>query len=133
VDESGELASGLFNASFMQQWKRTRSYWHWRHGRADCASRLRDALPPGHPFAGQLSVTDMKLHLSNTMTNTESGKRVSQVVSSTGRAVAGGLSSARGAFSSLMTSLRPQTVVVTPQADVAPVHQPTSTESQSDE
>ena len=55
-------------------------------------------------------MTDMKLHLSNTISNTEGGKKVSAVVSNTSKAVAGGLSSAKGAFSSFITSFRqPQT------------------------
>ena len=51
-------------------------------------------------------MTDMKLHLSNTISNTEGGKKVSAVVSNTSKAVAGGLSSAKGAFSSFITSFR---------------------------
>ena len=42
----------------------------------------------GHPCTGQLSVTDVKLRLSHTMTNTEGGKRMSAAMASTGRAVA---------------------------------------------
>ena len=53
-----------------------------------------------------MSVTDVKLHLSNTISNTESGKRVSQAVASTGRAVVGGITTAKGAFSSWITSFK---------------------------
>jgi hypothetical protein len=60
----------------------------------------------GHPFSGHLSMDDMKLHLSNTISNTEGGKKVSAAVSNTGRVVAGGLSSAKGAISSLWSSFR---------------------------
>ena len=56
----------------------------------------------GHPCSGQLSVSDVKLRLSHTMTNTEGGKRVSAVVQSTGKAVsdtgkvvAGGIGAAK--------------------------------------
>ena len=37
------------------------------------------SLPPLHPCSGQLSINDMRLHLSNTMGSTESGKKVTQV------------------------------------------------------
>jgi hypothetical protein len=36
--------------------------------------------PTGHPYSGGLSVSDMKLHLSNTIGNSDSGKRVTQAV-----------------------------------------------------
>lgn len=48
----------------------------------------------------------MKLHLSNSITNTDGGKRVSQAFANTGRAVAGGLNTASRAFSSWMTSFK---------------------------
>ena len=63
-------------------------------------------LPPLHPCSGQLSINDMRLHLSNTIGNTESGKKVTQAVANTGRAVAGGISTAKGVFSSWMTSFK---------------------------
>lgn len=103
-DGTGEVAR--FNTCFVDMWKSTRNYKDWV---ARCNLDLFKKLPPEHPFAaGHLSVTDVKLHLSNTITNTESGKRVSQAVVNTGKAVAGGLSSAKGAFSSWMSSLKQQ-------------------------
>ena len=59
-----------------------------------------------HHCSGQYSLGDMRLHLSNTITNTEGGKKVSQALGNTGRAVAGGLSTAKGVFSSWMSSLK---------------------------
>ena len=53
-------------------------------------------LPPLHPCSGQLSINDMRLHLSNTMGSTESGKKITQAVANTGRVVGGGLSTAKG-------------------------------------
>ncbi len=102
---SNPTAPSLFNSSFMNLWRKTKNYQHWRGDEALCR-RVAEALPPGHPFSGHLSVDDMKLHLSNTISNTEGGKKVSAAVASTGRAVAGGFSSAKGAFSSLWSSMR---------------------------
>jgi hypothetical protein len=42
----------------------------------------------------------VKLRLSHTMTNTDGGKKVTAAMASTGRAVAGGIGAAKGAFSS---------------------------------
>ncbi len=99
----------LFNASFMRAWRRTNNYRRWRRElEADAAAKaaLKDLLPPGHPFAGMISVSDVRLHLSNTIGASEGGKKVSQVLSNTGRSVAGGLSTAKGAVSSFFSSLR---------------------------
>ena len=63
-------------------------------------------LPPMHPCSGQYSLGDMRLHLSNTITNTEGGKKVTQALGNTGRAVAGSISNAKGVFSSWMSSLK---------------------------
>ena len=63
-------------------------------------------LPALHPCSGQLSIGDVKLHISNSITNTEGGKKVTQAVANTGRAVAGGISTAKGVFSSWMSSLK---------------------------
>merc|ERR1711894_494710 len=63
-------------------------------------------LPPMHPCSGQYSLGDMRLHLSNTITNTEGGKKVTQALGNTGRAVAGSISNAKCVFSSWMSSLK---------------------------
>ena len=95
----------------IQMWKQTKNYREWRHYLKSVDSETSETLcnvVPGHPFAtaGPMSVTDVKLHLSNTITNTESGKRVSQAVASTGRAVVGGITTAKGALSSWITSFK---------------------------
>ena len=100
-----------FNASFVEMWKQTNNYRQWRHFLRTIDSDTSETLcniTPGHPFAGagHLSVTDVKLHLSNTISNTEGGKRVTQAVASTGRAVAGGINTAKGALSSWITSFK---------------------------
>ena len=101
----GSPEVSLFNSSFVNLWRKTKNYQFFR-GDAKLCQSLAELLPPGHPFSGHLSMDDMKLHLSNTISNTEGGKKVTAVVSNTGRAVAGGLSSAKGAISSFWTSLR---------------------------
>nr|CAD7200170.1 unnamed protein product [Timema douglasi] len=105
-DESREAEH--FNAHFMSAWKSTHNYKTWVTGEH---AGIWD-LNPGHPFAGQLSVADMKLRLSHTMQNTEGGRKLNQAMTSTGRAVAttgravgGALSQAKGALSSWWSTL----------------------------
>ncbi|KAL6436771.1 hypothetical protein ACFW04_004884 [Cataglyphis niger] len=105
--------SDHYNATFMSAWRATNNYKAW------CNASKSEILniEPGHPFAGQLSVQDMKLRLSHTMQNTESGRKLNQAMASTGRAVAttgkavgGALSQAKGAFSnwwSTLTTVQP--------------------------
>lgn len=105
--------SDHYNAAFVSAWRATNNYKAW------CNASKSEILniEPGHPFAGQLSVQDMKLRLSHTMQNTESGRKLNQAMASTGRAVAttgkavgGALSQAKGAFSnwwSTLTTVQP--------------------------
>ena len=64
------------------------------------------ALVSGHPCSGAVAMSDVRLRLSHTIHNTEGGKKVSAAVSSTGRAVAGGLGAAKGAISSWWGGLK---------------------------
>jgi hypothetical protein len=57
----------------------THSYREWLNDKKG-PDLLTELLSPGHPYSGSLSVSDMKLHLSNTIGNTEGGKRVTQAV-----------------------------------------------------
>ncbi len=57
----------------------TNSYREWL-GEKKGSQLLGEILSPGHPYSGGLSVSDMKLHLSNTIGNSEGGKRVTQAV-----------------------------------------------------
>ncbi|XP_040570025.1 late secretory pathway protein AVL9 homolog [Lepeophtheirus salmonis] len=91
-----------FNSSFLTAWKKTNNYKYW----IESAPATLGDFPIGHPYSGQYSVSDMKLHLTNSITNSEGGKRVSAAVANTGKAVAGGLSSAKGAFSSWIGSFK---------------------------
>ena len=103
--------SNQFNASFIQMWKKTKNYRAWRHIRRqtlstkdliDNADTLQQLIP-GHPYAGQSKfyTHDISLHVTNAIQNTESGKRVSKAVASTGIAVSKGFSTAKSTFSSI--------------------------------
>lgn len=115
--QDGSREAEHFNSSFMAAWKSTHNYKMWVSGEH---TGIWD-LNPGHPFAGQLSVADMKLRLAHTMQNTEGGRKFNQAMVSTGRAVAttgravgGALSQARGALSSWWSTL---TTVQSPESD----------------
>lgn len=58
LDGSREIEH--FNSSFMSAWRETHNYKMWLAG--DHPGILE--VNPGHPFAGQLSVADMKLRLA---------------------------------------------------------------------
>ncbi|XP_058796005.1 late secretory pathway protein AVL9 homolog isoform X2 [Phymastichus coffea] len=73
-----------YNAAFMSAWRSTNNFKMWT---SLCNTEI-NCIEPGHPFAGQLSVQDMKLRLSHTMQNTEGGRKLNQAMASTGRAVA---------------------------------------------
>ncbi|CAH0554963.1 unnamed protein product [Brassicogethes aeneus] len=97
-----------FNSNFVSAWRETHNYKIWLSG---INPGILD-VHAGHPFAGQLSVADMKLRLAHTMQNTESGRKINQAMASTGRAVAttskavgGAISQAKGAFSSWWSNL----------------------------
>ncbi|XP_050433560.1 late secretory pathway protein AVL9 homolog [Adelges cooleyi] len=97
-----------FNPSFMSAWQHTKSYQTWLN--QDHQAIM--ALEPCHPFAGQLSVSDMKLRISHTMQSSESGRKLNQAVQNTSRAVAstgkvvgGAISQARGAVTNWWSNL----------------------------
>ncbi|KAM8719074.1 hypothetical protein ACLKA7_011735 [Drosophila subpalustris] len=92
-----------FNPHFMNAFKRTQCYQEWFDVRPE--PEFFYALPTGHPFAGTLSVADMKLKLAQTMQNSESGRKINQAVNTTSRAVGGAISQAKGAFSSWWSSI----------------------------
>ncbi|XP_015515722.2 late secretory pathway protein AVL9 homolog [Neodiprion lecontei] len=104
--------SDHFNSAFVSAWKNTHNYKIWSSNEKPEINSIES----GHPFAGQLSVQDMKLRLSHTMQNTESGRKLNQAMASTGRAVAttgkavgGAISQAKGAFSnwwSILTTVQ---------------------------
>ncbi|XP_035721501.1 late secretory pathway protein AVL9 homolog [Vespa mandarinia] len=100
--------SDHYNSTFMAAWRATNNYKMWNSLNKPEINNIE----PGHPFAGQLSVQDMKLRFSHTMQNTESGRKLNQAMLSTGRAVAttgkavgGAISQAKGAFSNWWSTL----------------------------
>lgn len=46
----------------MTAWKSTQGYQEWYDRRPD--DSIFDSIPTGHPFAGTLSVADMKLRIA---------------------------------------------------------------------
>uniref|UniRef100_A0A182R271 UDENN domain-containing protein n=1 Tax=Anopheles funestus TaxID=62324 RepID=A0A182R271_ANOFN len=93
-----------FNVHFMNAFKVTRCYDDWLERTGGGAVPAFEGLVGGHPFAGTLSVADMKLRIAQTMQNSESGRKLNQAVTNTSRAVGGALTTAKGAFSSWWTS-----------------------------
>lgn len=49
-----------FNGLFVNHFKRTNCYVEWLEGNSDLNERLPN-IPAGHPFAGTMSVQDVKL------------------------------------------------------------------------
>ncbi|XP_037937743.1 late secretory pathway protein AVL9 homolog [Teleopsis dalmanni] len=92
-----------FNAHFMHAFKRTQCFQEWYDVRPE--PEFFENLPAGHPFAGTLSVADMKLKIAQTMQNSESGRKINQAVNTTSRAVGGAISQAKGAFSNWWSSI----------------------------
>lgn len=97
-----------FNPAFISAWQQTKNYQIWL-GQEHQAIM---ALEPCHPFAGQLSVADMKLRISHTMQSSRSGRKLNQAVQNTSRAVAstgkvvgGAISQARGAVTNWWSNL----------------------------
>lgn len=98
-----------FNAAFMAAWRRTPCYQTWldernRHGADDAL----DDVQIGHPFAGTLSVADVKLKLAQSMNNSESGRKINQAVNTTSKAVGGAISTAKDALSNWWSSMTTQ-------------------------
>ncbi|XP_036318747.1 late secretory pathway protein AVL9 homolog [Rhagoletis pomonella] len=107
-----------FNAQFMQAFKHTQCFQEWYDVRPD--AEFFDDLPAGHPFAGTLSVADMKLKIAQTMQNSESGRKINHAVNTTSRVVGVALSQAKGTFStwwSSITTAPAQTATATTAAD----------------
>ncbi|XP_049867274.1 late secretory pathway protein AVL9 homolog [Pectinophora gossypiella] len=101
-----------YNAQFMVALKCTPAYQQWLKTTNNGDIEAFTNLAPIHPFSGQLSVADMKLKFTHTMSTTEGGRKVTAAVASTGRAVAttsravgGALSQARGALSGWWSAL----------------------------
>lgn len=120
TDGSKEIEQ--FNKWYMAAFQSTQCYKEWL---SSPYSQNITEVCAGHPFAGQLSVADMKLRLAHTMQTTEGGRKLNQamvstgrVVATTGRAVGGAISQAKGAltnwWSNLTTVPPTQTGIDTP-------------------
>ncbi|KAL0280455.1 UNVERIFIED_CONTAM: hypothetical protein PYX00_001736 [Menopon gallinae] len=92
--EEGSKELDQFNVHFINAWKKTKNYQNWLKQEHKSIWELN----PGHPFVGNLSVSDVRLRFSQAITNTESGRRINQAVTSTGKAVGGAIVHARGAL-----------------------------------
>lgn len=60
---AGSREVDMFNGYFVNQFKRTNCYVDWQEVNADFEQRLAH-IPAGHPFAGTMSVQDVKLKLA---------------------------------------------------------------------
>ena len=117
----------LYNSHFTSQLRMTKFHAAW----------ARDpplpvmSLVSGHPCSGAVAMSDVKLRLAHTITNTEGGKKVTAVVSNTGKAVAGGLGAAKGAISSWWGGLRSDKAS-SPVLSLSEEPSPTAEEAPSD-
>lgn len=107
--QEGSKEIDQFNKWYMAALQESESYKQWL---ANPLSMNVLEINPGHPFTGQLSVADMKLRLAHTMQTTEGGRKLNQamvstgrVVATTGRAVGGALSQAKGALTNWWSNL----------------------------
>ncbi|XP_069110409.1 late secretory pathway protein AVL9 homolog [Argopecten irradians] len=92
-----------FGIPFVQAFKTTHSYRVWTSTKHEGMQNI--AL--GHPYHGNLGVSDIRMRLSHTMQNTERGKKINAAVSQTGKyvmqtgkVVGGAITHARSAMSS---------------------------------
>lgn len=106
-----------FNKWYVAALHESSSYKQWLANPQ--SQNITSEVNPGHPFAGQLSVQDMKLRFAHTMQTTEGGRKLNQamvstgrVVATTGRAVGGAISQAKGALSNWWSNLTTVSVAV---------------------
>ncbi|XP_062537439.1 late secretory pathway protein AVL9 homolog [Armigeres subalbatus] len=120
-----------FNVHFMSALKTTQCYQDWLERSGGETNRALEALVVGHPFAGTLSVADMKLRIAQTMQNSESGRKLNQAVNTTSRAVGGAITTAKGAFSTWWTSITAAVPAASPVSDQLQAHSAQSDNAQS--
>lgn len=98
-----------YNEQFVEAWKQTTNYQVWR-GKEHAGI---DDVHAGHPFQGQMGLSDIKIRLSNVMqdvaTKSERGRRIGQAVADTGKAVGGVINSARSFVTSWLSELTQST------------------------
>ncbi|KAJ7369780.1 late secretory pathway protein avl9 [Desmophyllum pertusum] len=93
-----------YNEHFIEAWKLTTNYQVWR-GKEHAGI---DDVHAGHPFQGQMGLSDIKIRLSNVM-QTERGRRIGNAVAETGKAVGGAINSARSFVTSWLSELTQST------------------------
>ncbi|KAK4310949.1 hypothetical protein Pmani_017525 [Petrolisthes manimaculis] len=108
VCPEGNREYEVFNCHFMAAWRNSHNYRMWLA--AGPYDNLME-LTPGHPHAGNLSMTDMRIRLSHTIQGLDKSRRINQTLATTGtavvktkEAVGGALTSAKGAISNLWSS-----------------------------
>ncbi|KAK3879656.1 hypothetical protein Pcinc_015800 [Petrolisthes cinctipes] len=108
VCPEGNREYEVFNGHFMAAWRNSHNYRMWLA--AGPYDNLME-LTPGHPHAGNLSMTDMRIRLSHTIQGLDKSRRINQTLATTGtavvktkEAVGGALTSAKGAISNLWSS-----------------------------
>ncbi|ODM92820.1 Late secretory pathway protein AVL9 [Orchesella cincta] len=111
-----------FCPNFIREWQSTHN---WKTWEAYVNSDERDtpgiySICPGHPNDGNISVSDMKIRLSHTMQSSESGRKIKETVASTGKAVGGAISQAKGAFSTWWSSVTTGIPVATTPDSIPP-------------
>ncbi|KAL9966000.1 hypothetical protein ACROYT_G024005 [Oculina patagonica] len=93
-----------YNEQFIEAWKQTTNYQVWR-GKEHAGI---DDVHAGHPFQGQMGLSDIKIRLSNVM-QTDRGRRIGHAVAETGKAVGGAINSARSFVTSWLSELAQST------------------------
>ena len=98
---SSQDVGGLhqFNGTFCQQWVATSNYKKW----ANTDHPKMEHFHKGHPFQGDITITDVKLrwnHIAETLTSEETRRKIEQGVARTGQIVEGAYNSAKSALTS---------------------------------
>ncbi|CAL4086197.1 unnamed protein product, partial [Meganyctiphanes norvegica] len=98
----------VYNGSYVSLLRNSHSYRVWS---AEGPYPALMELTAGHPHAGHLSMSDMRIRLSHTIQGLDKGRRLNQTIVNTGaaavktkEAVGGVLTSAKGAITNLWSS-----------------------------
>ncbi|KAK5849765.1 hypothetical protein PBY51_014071 [Eleginops maclovinus] len=121
LQQDNERLLADYGAPFIAAWKITHNYRVWYSNKHPAMA----AITPGHPFQGQYSVADVKLRFSNSVQNSERGKKIGNAMMTTsrsvvqtgkavGQSVGGALTSAKSAMSSWFSTLAQPAVVAPP-------------------
>ncbi|CAG0922280.1 unnamed protein product [Notodromas monacha] len=103
---NAEMQSDSFSGAFVSSWRETRNFQLW-----DRKAKIVNVPHARHPFAGSVSMADMKIKLaqiSHNMQTTERGKKINESLAVTGKAVGGAIEQAKGFISNLWTGLSTQ-------------------------